>query len=167
MKIKDRPDFTTKPKPVTFPPETTVREAIDEMTKRNFGSVIVVNPDDTIAGIVTERDLLKKLLYNRMDPDSTKLSEIMTKEVRVAKEDDYMQDWLRIMSNERFRHLPIVNDNGQVVNMVSQGDFVSYTWPELIKQVKETAKASLGPGFQVILIVIALLAYAFLISMFN
>ena len=167
MKIKDRPDFKSKPKPVTFAPDTKVREAIEVMTQKNIGSVIVVNDDETVAGIMTERDLMTRLLYNKMNPDKTKLSEIMTAEVRVAKEDDYMVDWLRVMSNERFRHLPVVDDEGKIVNMVSQGDFVSYTWPELLKQMTATAKASLGPTFQVFLIVLAVLLYALLINLFS
>ena len=48
----------------------------------------------------------------------------MTTQVRAAKEDDNLLDWLRIMSNDRFRHLPVVDEEGKVVSMMSQGDFV-------------------------------------------
>ena len=89
----------------------------------------------------------------------------MTKHVRVAKDTDQMIDWLRIMSNERFRRLPVVDDKGNVVNILSQGDFVSYTWPELLTQVRETARASIGMGYQIALIVGALLIYALVIGL--
>lgn len=164
MKIKERPEYGSKPRPVTFPPDTLVSEAIKVMTEGNFGSVIVVNDDDSIAGIVTERDLMTRLLFHKKNPDNTALSDIMTKDVRVAKENDNLLDWLRIMSNERFRHLPIVDDHDKVVNMMSQGDFVSYTWPELLGRFKETAKATMGVNYQIVIIIMALLVYALLVN---
>ena len=167
MKIKDRPEYSSKPKPATLPPTAKVMKAVEIMAKGGFGSVIVVNKDDTIAGIVTERDLMTRLLAKKLDPAKTKLSDIMTTQVRAAKEDDNLLDWLRIMSNDRFRHLPVVDEDGKVVNMMSQGDFVSYTWPELFSRVKETAKASLASGYQIVLIIVAVLAYAFVVSQFG
>ena len=43
-----------------------------------------------------------------------------------------MRDWLRIMSNERFRRLPVLDADGRLVHVMTQGDFVSYTWPDLL-----------------------------------
>lgn len=166
MKINERPEYKNKPKPVTMSKETLVREAISVMSENNFGSVIVVNKNGTIAGILTERDLMIRLLHKKKNPDKTKLSEIMTAHVRVANEDDNVIDWLRIMSNERFRHLPVVDADGQVVNMMSQGDFLSYTWPELLDQVKEKTKESFNAGYQIFFIVLALLSYAALVKIF-
>lgn len=167
MRIKDRPEFKSKPKPLTLPPTALVREAITVMSQKNYGSVVVANDDNTIAGIVTERDLMTRLLNQNKDPDKTKLTDIMTADVRVAKEDDNLLEWLRIMSNERFRHLPIVDEDNKVVSMVSQGDFVSYTWPELIERLKENAQATIGQSYQILLIIFALLAYALVVSFIN
>lgn len=163
MKIKDRPEYNAKPKPLTLQQDEPVSKAIDMMNERSFGSVIIVDAKDSIVGIVTERDFLTRLLPKKLDPQKTKLSEIMTKDVRVAREDDDLLDWLRIMSNERFRHLPVVNDNGDIVNMMSQGDFVSYTWPELFDRFKENAKASIANGYQIPMIIGAMLLYALLV----
>ena len=66
----------------------------------------------------------------------------MTKDLKLAKVDDNLLDWLRQMSNDRFRHLPVVDDAGKLIGLMSQGDFVSYTWPELINRVKEQARAT-------------------------
>ena len=164
MKIKDRPEYNTKAKPVTFQKSATVREAITVMSENNYGSVIVVDKNNNVEGIVTERDLMIRLLHKKKDPDKTKLSSIMTKDVRVANEDDQVLDWLRIMSNERFRHLPVVDQEGHVVNMMSQGDFVSYTWPELLTRFKAKTKESLGAGYQIVLIVFALLGYSLIVN---
>ena len=61
----------------------------------------------------------------------------MTTDVKVANASDEVVAWLRQMSNERFRHVPVVDGDGQLVHMMSQGDFVSYTWPELLTRLKE------------------------------
>lgn len=165
MNIKDRLEYASKAKPVTMPKSAKAYAAVKLMTDKKIGSLVVVNKSGEIDGIVTERDIMTRLVYNKMDPTKTKLEEIMTPEVRVAKADDNLIDWLRIMSNERFRHLPIVDDDQKVIGMMSQGDFVSYTWPELLNQVKQTAKASIGAGYQIFLIVTALLIYAFMVSL--
>ena len=114
------------------------------MSKDNFGFSRYHNSKGKVSGIVTERDLMRKLLNNSMNPKSTKTSKIMTSPVKVADKDDNLVNWLRQMSNERFRHVPVVDKSGKLINVMSQGDFVSYTWPNLVYQVKElTKKATL------------------------
>mgnify|MGYP001797471009 CR=1 FL=1 len=66
----------------------------------------------------------------------------MTSNPRLANETDDMVDWLRIMSNERFRRLPVVDENGHIKAVFTQGDFVSYTWPDLIYQMRSIATAT-------------------------
>ena len=102
---------------------------------------------------------LKKLIPNSMNPKTTKLKQIMTSPVKVAKKDDNLLTWLRQMSNERFRHVPVVDKDGKLINVMSQGDFVSYTWPNLMYQVKEVAKENYFKANQVVLIVLSLLIY--------
>ena len=102
---------------------------------------------------------MKKLLFNSMNPKTTKLSDIMTSPVKVADKDDEMVTWLRQMSNERFRHVPVVDKTGKLINVMSQGDFVSYTWPNLLYQVKEIAKENYFKANQVVLIILSLLIY--------
>jgi len=164
MRIKDQAEYKSKPKPVSLKADNTVFEAVEIMTEKAIGAVGVVDNDNVVIGIMTERDLMTRLLAGGKDPQKTKISEIMTTEVRVANEDDNLLEWLRIMSNERFRHLPVVDEKGRIVNMMSQGDFVSYTWPELMGRVKETAKASFNSGYQIFFIIGALLLYALLIQ---
>ena len=160
MKITDKPNYESKPKPVTFHPEDTVRAALDVMCEKNIGSVIVVNKDETLAGIVTERDMMIRVLGKNVNPDKTKLSDIMSTKIRAAKPGDDLVDWMRVMSNERFRHLPIVDENGKVVNMMSQGDFLAYTWPDLFEKVRQDIKGRLGHSFQILLILLAVITLA-------
>jgi CBS domain-containing protein len=149
MKIKDRPEFTSKPKVLTRGPDTPLREAVAEMCKRRYGSIVVADEEGRMLGIVTERDLMTRVIDEGRDPETTTLKDVMTSDVRVARADDDMIDWLRIMSNERFRRLPIVDEDGKVVSMMTQGDFVSYTWPELLRQLRLSAQASVGKNYPV------------------
>jgi len=104
--------------------------------------VVIVSPDDKPIGIVTERDLMRRLLAKGLDPVNTPLQEIMTSDLKIARPDDELLDWLRQMSNDRFRHVPVVGEDGRVITIMSQGDFVSYTWPELLTRLAEQAKAT-------------------------
>ena len=98
MKIYDRPEFKSKKPPLTFKESDSVMSAVKAMSKDNFGSVVILNIKGKVSGIVTERDLMRKLLNNSMNPKSTKLSKIMTSPVKVADKDDNLVNWLRQMS---------------------------------------------------------------------
>ncbi|MCQ0988360.1 CBS domain-containing protein [Jiella marina] len=153
MKIQDRPEFRDKPKPLCFGPEDTVMTAVTAMTDRNVGSVMVVDDYEKLIGVVTERDVLKRLVGGKRDPETTKLREIMTAKPRAARADDDLIEWMRIMSNERFRRLPIVDENNRVVSIMTQGDFVSYTWPNLLHQAREVTRSSVGRNYQILLVI--------------
>lgn len=142
MKIKDRPEYKRKSLVLTFGPQETVFAAVQVMSEKNYGAAVVISPDRKPIGIVTERDFMRRLLSKQRDPKTTTLSEIMTTDLKLAREDDDLLDWLRQMSNDRFRHLPVVDDHGALVSIMSQGDFVSYTWPQLIGRVREQTKAT-------------------------
>ncbi len=159
MKISERPEFKSKKPPVTFEENERVIDAVKTMTAENFGSVVITDKQQKVKGIVTERDLMKKLLFKSMNPKTTKLKEIMTSPVKVADKDDEMVVWLRQMSNERFRHVPVVDKSGKLINIMSQGDFVSYSWPNLMYQVKEMTKENYFKANQIVLIIISLLIY--------
>ena len=158
-RLVDRPEFKTKPKPVTFLGKDKVAQAIAVMADKNYGSVVIVDSKDKVVGIVTERDIVKKLVNNNMSPKTTKLEDIMTLNPRVANENDDVVDWLRIMSNDRFRRLPVVDADGKIKVIFTQGDFVSYTWPDLIFQASQLAKASFMKGFSINTLLIFMVIY--------
>lgn len=162
MQLKDRPEFANKLAPLTFAETASVKDAVAAMSEKNFGSVIIVDDDQKVIGVMTERDVMKKLVNAGKDATSTKLSEIMTRNPRLAKETDDVVDWLRIMSNERFRRLPVVDEDGRIKAVFTQGDFVSYTWPDLVYQATQMAKASFGKNYGVWLIVGGIMLYSLL-----
>ena len=153
MKIKDRPEYRTKPKPMTCKPDETVRAAVERMAEANYGAIIVTSGDERVTGMMTERDVLRRVVGERRDPDATRVSEVMTADVRCANAEDNYLDWLRIMSNERFRRLPIVDGDGRLVNIMTQGDFVSYTWPELMGRVRTMATGAITSNTNVAILV--------------
>lgn len=155
MKIKDKLDYEIKPKPFTLTLDATVKDALDVMCEKNFGSIIIVHDDETIAGILTERDMMRRVLHQGLDPAETPITDVMSTNVRAANENDVLVDWLRIMTTERFRHLPIIDDQGKLVNMMSQGDFVSYTWPDLFHHTRKAVKERLGIPFQFLMMSVA------------
>ena len=158
-RLIDRPEFKTKPQPITFLSKEKVSNAIEVMAEKNYGSVVIVDNKDKVIGIVTERDIVKKLVKNNMSPKATNLEDIMTPNPRVANENDDVLDWLRIMSNDRFRRLPVVDADGKIKVIFTQGDFVSYTWPDLIYQASQLAKASFMKGFSLNTLLIMMLFY--------
>jgi CBS domain-containing protein len=151
-RLMDRPEYKMKQQPLTCAPDTSVFEAVTQMAAKNFGSVIVVDAQKKVIGIVTERDVMNKLVANQLDAHTTTLADIMTENPRLARETDDLIDWLRIMSNERFRRLPVVDDQGHIKAVFTQGDFVSYTWPDLMYQMKSIATATVTKNFPLFLI---------------
>ncbi len=159
-RLVDRPEFKTKPKPVTFYAKDKVSDAVSVMSEKNYGSVIIIDKQDKVIGVVTERDIVKKLVNEGLSAKNTNLEKIMTKNPRVAFENDNVLDWLRIMSNDRFRRLPVVDKNKKIKVIFTQGDFVSYTWPDLIYQASQMAKSSFMRGFSINTLLFFMLVYA-------
>ncbi|MEM1020417.1 MAG: CBS domain-containing protein [Sphingomonadales bacterium] len=159
MKIAERQEFKSKPKPLTCTKETSIREAAQMMAAQNYGSIVVVGDDERVIGMLTERDFLNRVVAEGKDVDALTVADIMTDRVRVARGDDDLLEWLRIMSNERFRRLPVVDGDGKLINIVTQGDFVSYTWPDLISQAKTFVASSASNNRQILFVAGAILAY--------
>ena len=164
MKLKDRPEYRSKPVPFSLRADDVVQTAVKTMSEKNIGSVVIVDDEMQVKGIVTERDLMRRLLNKALDPNTTPLSVIMTSEVRTGRADEEVIDWLRQMSNERFRHLPVVDEQGRLVNIMSQGDFVSFTWPDLLSLLKEKTRDTFKGGVsQMPILITGMLAYAVLV----
>jgi CBS domain-containing protein len=160
MKIKDRIEFKNKAAVLTFSAQDKVIEAVKVMSERNYGASVIVDAENKPVGIVTERDFMRRLLAKGLDANTTPISAIMTSDLKLASADDEVVDWLRIMSNERFRHLPVVDAQGKLLNLMSQGDFVSYTWPQLLGKLKDSAVKSFMERFHLHLLVGGIMLYS-------
>jgi CBS domain-containing protein len=106
---------------VSLGPNATVREAAGVMTRANCGSVLIMEPPDALLGIVTERDLMTRVLARGVDPERTTLREIMTPNPQCVSPETLVSDAVVIMLERGFRHLPIVG-NGRILGVFSVRD---------------------------------------------
>lgn len=162
IKIKDMPEFRDRAEVLTINETAKLSSAVEAMVTAKYGSIIAMK-GEKIAGILTERDLMNKVLFNNMDYKKLKVGDVMTTRVQTANENDSITDCLRRMSNGRFRHLPVVDDNGKLMGMMSQGDFVAYTWPEIWNRVKEHASIVVNNKYQPLLILGSVVGYTALV----
>ncbi|HMY09084.1 MAG: CBS domain-containing protein [Nocardioidaceae bacterium] len=107
---------------VSISPEASVAELIDLLNEHNIGAVVVSADGESIAGIVSERDVVRKIKV--IDSSlSSPVSEIMTTEVHTCSSDDVLNEIRQLMTQERVRHVPVV-DEGHLIGVVSIGDVV-------------------------------------------
>ena len=107
---------------VTISPEATVRELLALLAQHNIGAVVVSPDGSTVAGIVSERDVVRRL-DGHDEVLGSAVRDIMTSEVHTAAPADPLDDVRSVMTERRFRHVPVV-DEGRLVGIVSIGDVV-------------------------------------------
>jgi CBS domain-containing protein len=108
---------------ITISPESTVYDAIKLMSDRNIGAVLVVGPDNTMIGILTERDYARQIVLAGRSSKTTRVAEIMTTDVVYVKPSHTVEEAMAIMTDHRCRHLPVL-DQGHLVGLISIGDVV-------------------------------------------
>jgi len=115
---------------VTVAPETTIRQLLGILAEHNIGACVVC-VGDTLEGIVSERDVVRRLNADgaAVAVENT-VAAIMTSEVTVCTPADAIEDILRVMTERRIRHLPVV-DEGRLTGIVSIGDLVKHRIDQL------------------------------------
>ena len=108
--------------PVMLPPDTTVMAAAKHMRSRNASAVLVTEGEDELVGIFTERDAIRRVVAEGLDPGMTTLADVMTDNPDTVTRQDSPAKALRLMQAQQCRHVPIVDD-GKAVGMVSRGRF--------------------------------------------
>ena len=114
---------------VTVRPDTSVHDLIALLAEHNIGAVIVSTDDNPVAGIVSERDIVRCLVSGVQALEGD-VSTIMTSNVRSAKPDDSVDDLMKLMTEHRIRHVPVLTDEG-LHGIVSIGDVVKTRIGEL------------------------------------
>ncbi|MBK6357928.1 MAG: CBS domain-containing protein [Betaproteobacteria bacterium] len=120
---------------VTASKETTVRAACSLMAQKKIGALLVVE-NNRIAGIFTERDALNKVLAGNLDPDKTSLSQVMVANPQTIRADKPLGYALQFMVDGGFRHVPVVDENGAPVGMVSARDALGQDMVQLERNQK-------------------------------
>jgi len=114
---------------LTVAPDRTVRELVEVLAAHNVGALVVSGDGTSVDGIVSERDVVRRLDGDG-DVLAAPVSSIMSTEVRTCEGPDTVVEVMALMTAGRFRHVPVVKD-GQLVGIVSIGDVVKSRMSEL------------------------------------
>lgn len=109
-------------------PDDTVLRAVEEMAERHVGAILVCTSGRAL-GILSERDVMTRVLLARKDPATTKVESVMTKDVVVVEPTTTVSEAMAVMTQRRCRHLPVVSE-GKITGVVSIGDLVRWASKE-------------------------------------
>ena len=128
--------------------EATVADAIRKMLDHHVGAVGVVDADGRVAGIFTERDVLRKLALESHDPERIPVRDMMTTPVEMATLATSPGEALATMVQRHFRHLPVVDHQGKLLGMLSIRNLLQSRIDELTQQLDslEQYVSNDGPG---------------------
>lgn len=107
---------------ISLTPAATIWEAACVMTKANCGSVLIIDTAGTMLGIVTERDLMTRVLAKALNPATTLVADVMTRNPHCVGPDMRVADAVLIMIERGFRHLPVVSAAGKILGVFSVRD---------------------------------------------
>lgn len=107
------------------PPETPAAEAAIIMREIDIGALLVTERE-RLVGIVTERDVMARIVADRRDPDETRVGEVMTGDPLCVAPHTPVEDAMAIISERRIRHLPVVDEDGRVVGLISSRDLMDW-----------------------------------------
>ena len=111
---------------ITVDENDQLLEAIKKLAKYNIGAIPVLNSDKQLAGIISERDIVKELAKNeKMDCSILFVNQLMTKKVIYCENDVLSDKLMELMTKNKVRHIPIVNKNNYPIGIVSIGDVVN------------------------------------------
>ena len=130
--------------PETVSEKDSVRDAAQIMANRETGVVPVVDGKKVI-GMVTDRDIVVRLVAAGKDCSSARISDVMTRHVRAVKEDTPLDDVMKLMSDAQVRRIPVVDRNDEIIGIVSVGDLAVETG-ESHKVGKTVTQISEGSG---------------------
>ena len=129
-------------KVITIDANATVQEAVIIMNKHEIGCLIVVLNEKPV-GIITERDMLKRVLAKSVDPEKIKVSDIMSAPLIVGKPEMEIEDAVKLMFKTEIKKLPVIR-NGKLVGLVTLTDLTRFQ-PHMIKILKKLSVTELPP----------------------
>ncbi|MBU0533092.1 CBS domain-containing protein [Candidatus Micrarchaeota archaeon] len=132
-------DIMTK-KVVVIPFGKTVLDVSKTMKKNNIGSVIIVedNAGKHAKGIITERDIVYKVLAKGEDPYAITVEKIMSKPLRVVTPETTIEEAARAMQENKIKRLPVVNEHNELIGILSEGDIMKI-FPIVVDLIEERA----------------------------
>lgn len=116
-------DYMTRPV-ITVKPTETVRGAVKRMDHYNIGSLVVIDAKKKPVSIVTERDIIRKVLAKKLDLDKTTVAQIMTKKVQTIRSDGTLIEIASVMKAHTMRRIVVTDKNGKAIGVVTSKDLV-------------------------------------------
>ncbi len=104
-------------------PDTPVYKALQLMSEKNCGAVLVLH-QETLVGILSERDYARKVILKGKSSKNTPVEEIMSQRVVCIQPDNTIDECMALMTDKRIRHLPVLKDEQTLVGLISIGDVV-------------------------------------------
>ena len=124
MRIRDVVAAKNEQKVITVSPSATVRELLGLLAEHNVGALVVSGDGGAVDGIVSERDVVRRLHQDSGLLEAT-VESIMTTDVRTCTPDDRLDELMALMTERRIRHVPVCEDD-RLVGIVSIGDVVKH-----------------------------------------
>ncbi len=141
MKLQDKrsapvDDLFDEREPIhSVSPGAWVTECVRKMTAEKVGALVIMD-GERLVGIFTERDALNKVLAAGLEPGTTKVSQVMSKDPFCISPTTTVGEAMELVTRRRFRHLPIVKD-GKVLGLISSGDLTHWLVKDRIGEVQE------------------------------
>jgi CBS domain-containing protein len=117
----------------TVAPDATLAQAVRLLAEKKIGALVVTGPADGIAGIISERDIVRAFAAQREKALASPVSEYMTRKVVTCTTDDTVTDLMQRMTTGRFRHVPVL-EHGRLAGIVSIGDVVKLRVAEMERE---------------------------------
>jgi CBS domain-containing protein len=125
--------------PATVPLTANVAEAIEAMIQRRMGAAAVVDEQGVVAGFFTERDVMTRVALSGRDPHKIPIIDVMTTPVLMATRSTSIAEATAVMINHQKRHLPVVEDDGRLIGILSIRHVLERKVDELTNQIRESA----------------------------
>jgi len=122
--------------PATVSVLATVEDAILMMMDKDVGAVAVIDEHGIVAGMFTERDVLAKFALSGRDPKTTPVRELMSPMVEMATDETTAAEAFKVMLERHYRHLPVVDDQGKVLGILSIRNILEARIDDLLAELE-------------------------------
>jgi|SRR5687768_1634527 len=126
-------------------PQDTVSHVAELMKMEDIGPVLIVDNEESrrLVGIVTDRDLVLKVIAEGQDPKTTRVEEVMSKKLVTCRADDDVENAMKAMAQYQLRRIPVVEDDNRLVGIISQADIATRVGEpektaEVVKEISES-----------------------------
>jgi CBS domain-containing protein len=130
--------------PATVSVLATVEEAVNKMLDKDVGAVAVIDEQGVVAGMFTERDVLAKFALSGRDAAATPVRELMSPMVEMATQETTPAEAFKVMLERHYRHLPVVDDHGKVLGILSIRNILEARIDDLLARLESRSHIHLA-----------------------